>query len=102
MLIEMTERMMRLYPLAHLAIGLTLMNILYFQTTERNAFSSLISFLRCVGFIQVFLLLSVFVFDGWGLYLAFPLGEVCHLALSQFLVARAARAEVAALPPEAP
>lgn len=101
-LVEMTERMMRLYPLAHLAIGLTLMNILYFQTTERNAFSSLISFLRCVGFIQVFLLLSVFAFDGRGLYLAFLLGEGCHLALSQLLVVRAARAEAAALPPEAP
>lgn len=46
-LTALTVHMLRLYPAAYIAIGGTLMNILYFQTTEQNAFSALISFLRC-------------------------------------------------------
>ena len=46
-LTALTVHMLRLYPAAYIAIGVTLMNILYFQTTEQNAFSALISFLRC-------------------------------------------------------
>ncbi len=81
--------MLKQYPLAHIAIGPTLMNILYFQTTERNGYSAVISFLRCIGFIQVFVLLSVWLLDGKGLYLAFFAGELCHFILSQILVIRA-------------
>lgn len=87
-LTALTVHMLRLYPTAHIAIGATLMNILYFQTTERNAFSALISFLRCMGFIQVFLLLSLYLFDAKGIYLAFLAGELCHLVISQLLVKR--------------
>lgn len=89
-LTAMTVHMLRLYPAAHIAIGLTLMNILYFQTTERNIFSASISFLRCIGFIQVFLLLSIYLFNANGLYLAFLAGEICHLIISQILVKRSA------------
>lgn len=85
-LTALTAHMLRQYPLAYIFIGITLMNILYFQTTERNAYATLISFLRCIGFIQVFLLLSIFVFNIKGLYLAFLAGEVCHLIISQLLV----------------
>ncbi|QAT50289.1 hypothetical protein EQM14_11250 [Caproiciproducens sp. NJN-50] len=92
-LTALTVHMLRLYPTAHIAIGVTLMNILFFQTTERNAYAALISFLRCVGFIQVFLLLSVFLFNGKGLYLSFLAGELCHLVISQILVRRTKRAE---------
>ena len=74
-----------------------MMNILFFQTTEQNAFSSVISLLRCMGFIQIFLVVSVFLFAGRGLYLAFFLGELCHLTISQILVQRAKRLENAAL-----
>ncbi|PYG88777.1 Na+-driven multidrug efflux pump [Ruminiclostridium sufflavum DSM 19573] len=88
-LTALTSHMLRLYPFAYIAIGVTLMNILYFQTTERNAFSAVISFLRCIGFIQFFLLVSVYLFDGQGLYLAFFAGELCHLIISQILVKRA-------------
>ncbi|MDF1496070.1 MATE family efflux transporter [Caproiciproducens sp. CPB-2] len=92
-LTALTTRMLRLYPIAHIAIGPTLMNILYFQTTERNAFSTLISFLRCIGFVQIFLLLSLFVFDGKGLYLTFLAGEACHVFISLILVRRVKRTE---------
>ncbi|SBV96118.1 MATE domain protein [uncultured Eubacteriales bacterium] len=92
-LTALTSHMLRIYPLAYVAIGVILMNILYFQTTERNAFSAVISFLRCIGFIQVLLLLSVYLFDGQGLYLAFFAGELCHLVISQVLVKRARRLE---------
>ncbi len=85
-LTALTTSMLRLYPIAYVAIGITLMNILYFQTTERNAFSALISFLRCIGFVQIFLLLSWFVFDGKGLYLTFLAGEVCHMLISLILM----------------
>ncbi|MBP1737396.1 MAG: hypothetical protein H6Q60_1277 [Oscillospiraceae bacterium] len=92
-LTSLTTQMLRLYSIAHIAIGTTLMNILYFQTTERNACSTLISLLRCIGFVQGFLLLSLFVFDGKGLYLTFLAGEVCHLLISIILVNRAKQLE---------
>lgn len=92
-LTTLTSYMLRLYPLAHIAIGPTLINILYFQTTERNAFSSLISFLRCIGFIQVFVILSIWLLGGKGLYLAFLFGELCHFILSQILVNRTKRVD---------
>ncbi len=85
-LTALTAYMLRLYPLAYIFIGITLMNILFFQTTERNVPATLISFLRCTGFVQVFLLLSVFVLDAKGLYLSFLAGEVCHFIISQLLV----------------
>lgn len=85
-LTALTAYMLRLYPLAYILIGVTLMNILYFQTTERNAYATLISLLRCIGFIQVFLLLSMIVFDARGLYLSFLAGEVCHFIISHLLV----------------
>jgi Na+-driven multidrug efflux pump len=90
-LTALTPHMFRLYSLAYIAIGATLMNILYFQTAEQNVFSAVISFLRCIGFIQLFLLLSVYLFETKGLYLAFLAGELCHLAISQILVMRAAK-----------
>lgn len=96
-LTALTGHMLRFYPLAYIPIGITMMNILFFQTTEQNAFSSVISLLRCMGFIQIFLVVSVFLFAGRGLYLAFFLGELCHLTISQILVQRAKRLENAAL-----
>ena len=92
-LTALTVHMLRLYPAAHIAIGVTLMNILFFQTSERNAYATLISFLRCIGFVQVFLLLSVYLFDGRGLFLSFLGGELCHLAISQRLVKQTKRSE---------
>lgn len=85
-LTELTVHMLRQYPLAFIFIGITMMNILFFQTTERNGYAMLLSFLRCVGFIQVFLLLSLFVLDAKGLYFAFLAGEMCHFAISMLLV----------------
>lgn len=99
-LTDLTATMLRVYPLAHIPIGITLMNILYFQTTERNAFSSFVSLLRCVGFIQVFLLLSLFVLDGTGLYGAFFAGEFCHLIISYLLLRKAKHLDHPALPIE--
>ena len=92
-LTALTSHMLRFYPLAYIPVGITMMNILFFQTTEQNAFSSVISLLRCIGFIQIFLIVSVFLFAGKGLYLAFFLGELCHLIISQILVQRAKRLE---------
>lgn len=81
--------MFRLYPLGFIFAGPVLMNILYFQTTEQNAWATLISSLRCVGFVQVFLLLSIMVFNAKGLYLTFLAGELCHFIISKILVSRA-------------
>lgn len=85
-LTELTAHMLRQYPLAYIFIGITLMNILYFQTTERNYYATLVSFLRCVGFVQLFLLLSVFAFEARGLYLSFTAGELCLWVISQLMV----------------
>ncbi len=87
-LTALTVSMLRIYPIAHVAIGTTLINVLYFQTMERNVFSTVISFLRCIGFVQVFLLLSLFVFNGKGLFFTFLAGEVCHMLISLILVRR--------------
>lgn len=87
-LTDLTAHMLRLYPLGFIVVGSLLINILFFQTTERNAYSTLLTFLRCAGFTQVFLLLSILVFDSTGLYLAFFAGELCHFILSQILVKR--------------
>ncbi|WP_283607225.1 MATE family efflux transporter [Faecalispora anaeroviscerum] len=95
-LTALTSHMLRLYPLAHIAIGVTLMNILFFQATEQNTFSTAISFLRCIGFIQIFLILSIELFSGKGLYFAFFFGELCHMIISQILVQRAKRLEITA------
>ncbi len=84
-LASLTAQMLRQFAPAYIFIGVTLMNILLFQTTEQNTLATLISFLRCIGFVQVFLLLSLFVFGGKGLYLTFLAGELCHFILSQVL-----------------
>ncbi|MDD4824376.1 MAG: MATE family efflux transporter [Acholeplasmataceae bacterium] len=92
-LTTLTTRMVRQYPLAYIAIGATLMNILFFQTTERNIFSAAISALCCIGYIQVFLLISVYIFNYKVLYLTFFFGELCHLVISQILVRQTKRME---------
>lgn len=81
-LTALTAHMLRQYPLAYIFIGITLMNILFCQTSEHNRSATLISFLRCIGFVQVFLLLSMVVFNGKGLYLAFPAGEAGNFIIS--------------------
>ncbi|EMS72510.1 cytidylate kinase family protein [Ruminiclostridium cellobioparum] len=87
-LTELTAYILRQYSVAYIFVGLALMNILFFQTTERNRYATLISFLRCMGFTQVFILLSVFAFDAKWLYLAYFAGELCHYFISQLLVRR--------------
>ena len=85
-LTALTVHMLRLYPLGFIFAGPVLMNILFFQTTERNAFATLIAFLRCFGFVQVFLLLFMTLFGANGIYISFVAGELCHFILSQILV----------------
>ncbi len=87
-LTALTVHMLRLYPLGFIFVGPILMNILFFQTIERNAFSTLISFLRCIGFVQVFLLLFMYLFGATGIYLSFLAGELCHFVISQIMVRR--------------
>lgn len=87
-LTTLTAHILRLYPLAFLVAGVTLMNILYFQTTERNTYSTLVSLLRCIGFTQVFLLLFMHLLGADGIYLAFLAGELCHFIISRILVRR--------------
>ncbi|WP_196591578.1 MATE family efflux transporter [Pectinatus frisingensis] len=82
----LTVQMFRLFPLGFIFVGPVLMNILFFQATERNTYATLISFLRCIGFVQVFLLLFIHLFGANGIYLSFLAGEMCHFILSQILV----------------
>lgn len=81
-LTAMAADMMKYYFLAFFPIGITLMNILYFQITEQGLQSVLLSFLRCIGFIQVFLLILPQAFGTLGIYLSFLCGEACHCLLS--------------------
>lgn len=82
-LTAMAAKMMRYYFLAFFPIGITLINILYFQITEKNTQAILLSILRCVGFIQIFLLILPFIFGEVGIYLSFFAGEVFHFLLSE-------------------
>lgn len=85
-LTALTVHMLRLYPLGFIFAGPVLMNILFFQTTERNAYATLIAFLRCLGFVQVFLLLFQALFGADGIYISFAAGELCHFVISRILV----------------
>lgn len=82
----MAAAMMRYYFLAFFPIGIILMNILYFQVTEQSKQAILLSFLRCIGFIQLFLLMLPNVFETKGIYLSFLCGELCHVLLSALLL----------------
>lgn len=88
-LTALTVHMFRLFPWGFIFVGPVLMNILYFQTTEQNVYATLISFLRCIGFVQVFLLLFMRLFGANGIYLSFLAGEMCHFVLSQILIQKA-------------
>lgn len=81
----MAAEMMVYYFIAYFFVGITLINILYFQVVEKQKQASLISFLRCIGFIQIFLLVLPLIDVKLGIYLAFPLGELFHMIISQFM-----------------
>lgn len=85
-LTTLTVHMFRLFPLGFIFVGPVLMNILFFQATERNVYATLISFLRCAGFVQIFLLLFMHLFGANGIYLSFVAGEFGHFIISQALV----------------
>lgn len=87
-LIDVTVHMLRLYSLGFIFVGPVLMNVLFFQTTERNVYAAIISFMRCIGFVQLFLFLSMAFIGANGIYLSFPAGELCHFLLSWVLVRR--------------
>ncbi|MBZ3935916.1 MATE family efflux transporter [Methanimicrococcus blatticola] len=92
-LIQMSSEMMKIYMLGFFPIGISLMNILYFQVTEKEGRSILISALRCVGFVQLFLLILPQIFGIYGLYAAFFCGEMCNCLLSVVLYKRSRRKE---------
>lgn len=97
-LTELTAHMLRQYPLAYMFIGVTLMNILFFQTMQSNGYATFISFLRCLGFVQVFLLISMFILNAAGIYLTFLAGELCHFIISYILVRKTLRENDTASP----
>lgn len=80
--------MLAVYCLAYVPVGVSLMNILLFQTTEREAGSTLVSVLRCVGFVQAFLLVLPVFFGEYGIYLSFLAGELCNWGVSEIVRAR--------------
>jgi len=90
-LMDLTVRMLRIYSLGFIFVGPLLINILFFQTIERNVYATMISFLRCIGFVQVFLLLSVVFIGVNGIYFSFPAGEMCHFLISHVLVNKTVR-----------
>jgi putative MATE family efflux protein len=82
----LAQEMMRLYFMGYFPIGITMMNILFFQTTEREFKSNLLSIMRCVGFLQVFLFTLPRFLGPIGLYLAFLCGEACNCLVSILMV----------------
>lgn len=86
---QMSVSMMRYYFLAFFPIGISLMNILYFQVTRKETQSILLSFLRCIGFVQLSLLILPNIWGITGLYLSFFCGELVNCFLSSGLYAAA-------------
>lgn len=85
----LAANMMKYYFLAFFPIGVTLIDILFFQITERSWQSILLSFLRCIGFIQLFLLVLPVAFGTVGIYLSFLCGELCHYLLARVFTKKA-------------
>ncbi|MDL2261577.1 MATE family efflux transporter [Methanimicrococcus sp. OttesenSCG-928-J09] len=92
-MIQMSAEMMRFYMLGFFPVGISLMNILYFQVTEREARSTLISFLRCIGFVQLFLFILPGTFGIYGIYMSFLCGELCNCVISELLYQNSRRKE---------
>lgn len=84
-LVETAVQMMRCYFLGFFPVGVSLMSILYFQARSREAKSILISVLRCIGFVQLFLLILPGFFGAYGIYLSFFAGETCNCLISMLL-----------------
>lgn len=93
--LALTGEMLRYFCIGYVPVGLTLMNILFFQTTEQEARSTVVAVLRCIGFVQVFLLFLPAWFGVHGIYLSFLCGEVGNWLVSVFLM-RVRRLEFAA------
>ena len=82
---ETAVEMMCLYFLGFFPIGISLMNILYFQTTEQEGKSVFISVIRCLGFVQLFLVFLPGMIGIVGIYLSFLCGELCNCGVSSLL-----------------
>lgn len=93
---NMALTMMLFYFLGFFPVGISLVNILYFQTTRQERPSILISLLRCLGFVQLALLTLPLFLGTTGIYLAFLTGEALNCGLSIVLYERYRRK--AALP----
>lgn len=87
---DLAVHMMRYFFLGYIPVGLTQMNILRLQTTGREGRSIVISALRCIGFVLVFLLVLPWFMGNTGIYLAFACGELCNFLVSVALCRSAA------------
>ena len=96
-LIAMSERMLSYFCVAYIPVGLTLMNILFFQTTECEGRSTLVSVMRCLGFVQAFLLMLPQWLGEYGIYLSFFCGEAANWLVSAVLFSRIDEPEEAEL-----
>lgn len=82
----MAAEMMKIYFLGFFPIGLSLINVLYMQTTERENKAIIISFLRCIGFVQIFLLILPPYFGLNGICLSLLFGELINSIISFILL----------------
>lgn len=82
---NMASEMMKYYFLAFFPIGISLTNILYFQIVRYEKLAVFISFIRCIGFIQ----LSLFILPKFagltGIFLSFLCGEMFNCIVSAIL-----------------
>lgn len=85
-LLEMASGMMRLYFLGFFPIGVSLMNILCCQTSERERRAILVSLLRCIGFLQAFLIVLPALLGKQGIYLSLLCAELCNMGISLWMV----------------
>ncbi|WP_435308476.1 MATE family efflux transporter [Sebaldella termitidis] len=82
---NMALNMMRYYFLAFFPIGISLINILYFQIIRHEKWAVFLSFIRCIGFVQLSLLIMPELFGITGIFLSFLCGELANCFISVIL-----------------
>lgn len=89
--VDLAVQMMRVYFIGFFPVALSLMNILFLQATRREIPSIVISLLRCVGFVLLFLLVLPRPLGTFGIFFAFFCGEACNAIVSVVLGAASER-----------
>lgn len=84
-IVGLSKQMLNLYIAGFVPVGITMAVIMLFQVKENNIPATVLSLLRCVGFLQLSMFVLVAVFHAQGIIWAFPIGELLNFAVAGVL-----------------